>query len=187
MLYSTIYTIHIEKTMYFSLSEPENVEYNMMDKINVAHVRLELMQMNDKRDCIVVCNLNNLGQNYIKKWKSFAMGYFLPKDFKKNLRDSRNKTPYYVIHYMMNNCSMKALLRRLIEVEDSTVDDERKNELICKYGDINKNGTYYSVIKICPASIDKWRTDDGYGIADIMHDTSPGDFYLKQTLLQKRK
>lgn len=182
MLYSNLYTVHIEKTILFSLSEPENVEYNIMDNINIAHIRLELKDNGNNRECIVVCQLNNLGMNYIKKWKSFALGHFLPKDFRKNTRDKKNKTPYYVIRYRMNNVNMKALIRKLIEIEDSSVEETKKTELIEKYGDINNNGVYYSIIKICPETIDRWNTDEGKRIADIMKDVTPGDFYLKHDI-----
>lgn len=172
-------TIYIENALKFSLFEPDNVEYNVLRHMNIAYISFDFISNGNDRECMIICHKENLGKNYIKTWKSFAPGYFIPRDYRKNKRDSRNKTPYYVIKYIMNNIKMKALVRKMIELEDNTLDEIKKEELIKKYGDVQKDNTYYSVIKICPDIDTSWVTNPQNKITDIIYNPAPGDFYVR--------
>lgn len=155
------------------MSEPENMDYPEHFKLNIANVKIELLiENNGRREGMLITTATNIGHEYISVWKSYAPGHFLIRDWKKEIRDKNGNSPYYVVHYLHGGKKMKALLRRLIEVEEKTIPETDRKRMLNDYADLTVDGIQYAIIKICnEETAYGWMTPES-GRFDIIHATS---------------
>ena len=151
------------------------------NNINIAHIRIDLYESSGMRQSGIICLKDKLDKNYIKTWKTFAPGKFVAVDYRKDIRDSNGKTPYYVVHYELNGLKLKALIRKLIELQDNNAPEDTKRLLKSRYTDIKSSKGDYAVIKItCDDGYTGWASDDGTSIIDLSHELTPGDFFIEK-------
>ena len=149
-----------------------NVNYPENFKLNIANIKIVLLIDKGRRDGMLVTTSTNINNEYISVWKTYAPGHFLIRDWKKEIRDKNGNSPYYVVHYSHGPNKMKALLRRLIEVEENTISETGKRRMMNDYADLTIDGIHYAIIKICnEESAYGWITPES-GKLDIIHATS---------------
>ena len=154
------------------MSELVNVNYPEDFKLNIANIKIALLIDKGRRDGSLVTTSTSIDHEYISVWKTYAPGHFLIRDWKKEIRDKNGNSPYYVVHYSHGPNKMKALLRRLIEVEENTISETRKRRMMNDYADLTIDGIHYAIIKICnEESSYGWITQES-GKLDITHATS---------------
>ena len=154
------------------MSELVNVNYPENFKLNIANIKIVLLIDKGRRDGMLVTTSTNINNEYISVWKTYAPGHFLIRDWKKEIRDKNGNSPYYVVHYSHGPNKMKALLRRLIEVEENTISETDKKRMMNDYADLTIDGIHYAIIKICnEESSYGWITQES-GKLDITHATS---------------
>ena len=154
------------------MSELVNVNYPENFKLNIANIKIVLLIDKGRRDGMLVTTSTNINNEYISVWKTYAPGHFLIRDWKKEIRDKNGNSPYYVVHYSHGANKMKALLRRLIEVEENTISETEKKRMMNDYADLTIDGIHYAIIKICnEESAYGWITPES-GKLDIIHATS---------------
>lgn len=154
------------------MSELVNVNYPEDFKLNIANIKIVLLIDKGRRDGALVTTSTSIDHEYISVWKTYAPGHFLIRDWKKEIRDKNGNSPYYVVHYSHGPNKMKALLRRLIEVEENTISETGKRRMMNDYADLTINGIHYAIIKICnEESAYGWITPES-GKLDIIHATS---------------
>ena len=154
------------------MSELVNVNYPENFKLNIANIKIVLLIDKGRRDGMLVTTSTNINNEYISVWKTYAPGHFLIRDWKKEIRDKNGNSPYYVVHYSHGPNKMKALLRRLIEVEEKTISETGKRRMMNDYADLTIDGIHYAIIKICnEESAYGWITPES-GKLDIIHATS---------------
>ena len=153
------------------MSELVNVNYPEDFKLNIANIKIVLLIDKGRRDGALVTTSTSIDHEYISVWKTYAPGHFLIRDWKKEIRDKNGNSPYYVVHYSHGPNKMKALLRRLIEVEENTISETRKRRMMNDYADLTIDGIHYAIIKICnEGSSYGWITQES-GKLDIIHAT----------------
>lgn len=149
-----------------------NVNYPKDFKLNIANIKIVLLIDKDRRIGELVTTSKSIDHEYISVWKTYAPGHFLIRDWKKEMRDKNGNSPYYVVHYSHGPNKMKALLRRLIEVEENTISESGKRRMMNDYADLTIDGIHYAIIKICnEESAYGWITPES-GKLDIIHATS---------------
>lgn len=154
------------------MSELVNVNYPEDFKLNIANIKIVLLIDKGRRDGALVTTSTSIDHEYISVWKTYAPGHFLIRDWKKEIRDKNGNSPYYVVHYSHGSNKMKALLRRLIEVEENTISETGKRRMMNDYADLTIDGIHYAIIKICnEESAYGWITPES-GKLDIIHATS---------------
>lgn len=154
------------------MSELVNVNYPEDFKLNIANIKIVLLIDKGRRDGALVTTSTSIDHEYISVWKTYAPGHFLIRDWKKEIRDKNGNSPYYVVHYSHGPNKMKALLRRLIEVEENTISETDKKRMMNDYADLTIDGIHYAIIKICnEESAYGWITPES-GKLDIIHATS---------------
>ena len=156
------------------MSELVNVNYPEDFKLNIANIKIVLLidDKSGRRDGMFITTSTNISHEYISVWKTYAPGHFLIQDWKKEIRDKNGNSPYYVVHYSHGPNKMKALLRRLIEVEENTISETRKRRMMNDYADLTIDGIHYAIIKICNEDTAfGWITPES-GRLDIIHATS---------------
>ena len=154
------------------MSELVNVNYPEDFKLNIANIKIVLLIDKGRRDGALVTTSTSIDHEYISVWKTYAPGHFLIRDWKKEIRDKNGNSPYYVVHYSHGSNKMKALLRRLIEVEENTISETGKRRMMNDYADLTIDGIHYAIIKICnEESSYGWITQES-GKLDITHATS---------------
>lgn len=154
------------------MSELVNVNYPEDFKLNIANIKIVLLIDKGRRDGALVTTSTSVDHEYISVWKTYAPGHFLIRDWKKEIRDKNGNSPYYVVHYSHGPNKMKALLRRLIEVEENTISETDKKRMMNDYADLTIDGIHYAIIKICnEESAYGWITPES-GKLDIIHATS---------------
>ena len=154
------------------MSELINVNYPKDFKLNIANIKIVLLIDKGRRDGALVTTSTSIDHEYISVWKTYAPGHFLIRDWKKEIRDKKGNSPYYVVHYSHGPNKMKALLRRLIEVEENTISETGKRRMMNDYADLSIDGIHYAIIKICnEESSYGWITQES-GKLDIIHATS---------------
>lgn len=169
MLYKKETNELIENSLKTKLSELERLSsYDEMNHINFAHVKIVFAESGGRKDAILHFINTPSNPDYLKIFKTFSIGKFLIKDYRKDVRDSSGNIPYYSVKFDYDGNPVKALLREIIE-DDS--------DLISRYSDVVVNDKHYSVLKITQDN-DVWTSDDGYKIVDISHENTPGDIYL---------
>lgn len=156
------------------MSELVNVNYPENFKLNIANIKIVLLidDKSGRRDGMLVTTSTSIDHEYISVWKTYAPGHFLIRDWKKEIRDKNGNSPYYVVHYSHGGNKMKALLRRLIEVEENTISETEKKRMMNDYADLTIDGIHYAIIKICnEETAYGWITPES-GRLDIIHATS---------------
>lgn len=155
------------------MSELVNVNYPEDFNLNIANIKIVLfIDKSGRRDGMLVTNSTNINHEYISVWKTYAPGHFLIRDWKKEIRDKNGNSPYYVVHYSHGGNKMKALLRRLIEVEENTISETDKKRMMNDYADLTIDGIHYAIIKICnEETAYGWITPESSKL-DIIHATS---------------
>ena len=171
-----VYEDKIVDVLYTALvtkmSELVNVNYPEDFKLNIANIKIVLLIDKGRRDGALVTTSTSIDHEYISVWKTYAPGHFLIRDWKKEIRDKNGNSPYYVVHYSHGSNKMKALLRRLIEVEENTISETGKRRMMNDYADLTIDGIHYAIIKICnEESSYGWITQES-GKLDITHATS---------------
>ena len=171
-----VYEDKIVDVLYTALvtkmSELVNVNYPEDFKLNIANIKIVLLIDKGRRDGALVTTSTSIDHEYISVWKTYAPGHFLIRDWKKEIRDKNGNSPYYVVHYSHGSNKMKALLRRLIEVEENTISETGKRRMMNDYADLIIDGIHYAIIKICnEESSYGWITQES-GKLDITHATS---------------
>lgn len=152
-----VYESQIVDVLHTSLvtnqAEAVNVDYPDTCNLNIAKIQIKLTTDKDgKRHGELIINSIDISNEYLSCWRTYAPGKFLIHDYRKDIRDKDGKTPYYVVHYTHGK-KLKALLRRLIELDDGTTDEKTCQTLLNEYDDLNINGVHYAIIKICPEDI----------------------------------
>lgn len=149
-----------------------NMNYPENFKLNIANIKIVLLIDKNRRIGALVTTSKSIDHEYISVWKTYAPGHFLIRDWKKEIRDKNGNSPYYVVHYSHGGNKMKALLRRLIEVEENTISETEKKRMMNDYADLSIDGFHYAIIKICnEESSYGWITPES-GKLDIIHATS---------------
>ena len=117
-------------------------EYGFVTKIYMAGIRMELLtDSNGRRDSLInVTGGCTIDSTYIKIWRSYALGYFFGKDFKKNTRDSEGNCPYFIVKATLAGIPIRAIVRELFE---------NSQKIKEQYTDLTKDGHSYTIIKIC--------------------------------------
>ena len=149
-----------------------NVNYPENFNLNIANIKIVLLIDKDRRIGELVTTSKSIDHEYISVWKTYAPGHFLIRDWKKEIRDKNGNSPYYVVHYSHGGNKMKALLRRLIEVEENTISETGKRRMMNDYADLTIDGIHYAIIKICnEETAYGWITPESSKL-DIIHATS---------------
>ncbi len=168
----------LSNSVKMGFSGLENVDYpSKRFFINIANIKIELVELNGKRDGIIHLMNQSIDIDYVKAWKSYAPGHFLCRDYKTDARDKDGKSPYYIIKYKHGNITMKALVRYLFEIDENKGTAMDIQKMIDEYDDFEIDGRHYAVIKIC--NMDKWGngwlTPETTKI-DIVHSKTIDDF-----------
>lgn len=140
-------------------------DFDSISKIYVGGVEIDLIEMNGMKSVLLKPD-ETTDKNYMIKWKSYAPGKFLAKDWKKDKRDFIGYTYYYIFDYVVTDSlgedhSMKALVRSLYEMNTNELKDVELNDLVAEYGDIKvtdaEGSSFFAIIKI-------WNENDPMGL-----------------------
>lgn len=168
----------IENSLKTNLSELVNVDsYNEFKNINFAFIKITLSESGCCRDGMINFMSTPSTPDYLKIFKTYSIGKFLIKDYRKDTKDSNGNIPYYIVKFDYKGNPVKALLREIFE-DDS--------DLKSKYSDVIVNDKRYTVIKITK-DCNSWLSDDGYRIVNIAHENTPGDIYLDRMFSEEKK
>ena len=141
----------------------ERQEYGFVTKLYMAGVRIELLTNSDgRREGIMNITNYNTNNDYMVVWRTFAPGYFMTRDFRKDVRDADGNCPYFIVRTKLHDVPVRCIVRELFE-------DNAK--LRQQYTDQKKDGRLYTVIKICTdldPEDDTWLTGKDK-VGDIAH------------------
>ena len=123
-------------------------DYTFLKRINTCDISIHFTEdpSTGVKDYVMFLK-PEMDKVFLGKWKSqTAAGYFLPTDFKKDNRDFIGNTLYHKVQFTSNKRKYKVLVRLLNELTED-MSEEKRAELITKFGDVQIDNHFFSIIK----------------------------------------
>lgn len=142
--------------------EMKNLSYDDLKVINLANVYIKLENTQYGRNYILDIKNEEVTKEYLSVWKTYPIGHFLPKDYRKDVKDFLGNNPYYSLYYRTTNKKYIAIVRLLVEMADDDLTVEEKDAIAKDYHELTINGKSFSIIKIVEDTDDRsgWVTHE---------------------------